>query len=133
MTQHMKRKVLLFPILAPALLAACVSQSRYDDLQAQYRQLQQQNATLTAQVAADKTQICRPSGAIKYTVNSVLLFPAGGFEMRERRKQIIANIATNLRPTQHNKGQETDCPDNKPGSVPLAPERSNANQHPAQA
>ena len=34
MTHDLKRKVLLFPLLAPALLAACVSQSKYDDLQA---------------------------------------------------------------------------------------------------
>ena len=84
MTYHLKRGVLLLPLMAPVLLSACVSQSRYDDLQAQYKQLQQQNATLTAQVAADKAQICRLAGAIKYTVNSDLLFTSGGWDMSER-------------------------------------------------
>jgi chemotaxis protein MotB len=128
MTQHMKRKVLLFPILAPALLAACVSQSRYDDLQAQYRQLQQQNATLTAQVAADKTQICRLAGAIKYTVNSDLLFPSGGFEMSERGKQIIANMAAKLAPTQQNKVLVSGYTDNKPVGAALARQGITSNQ-----
>jgi len=60
--------------LATLMLGACVSQSAYDALQAQNQQLQ-------AQVAADKAQICRLQGAIKYTVNSDLLFPSGGWQM----------------------------------------------------
>ena len=70
--------MLLFPLVAPVLLSACVSQSKYDQLQAQYQQVQQQNAALSNQVAADKAQICRLQGAIKYTVNSDLLFRPGG-------------------------------------------------------
>jgi chemotaxis protein MotB len=58
-------------------LSACVSQSKYDELQAQYQQLQQQHSALSAQVAADRAQINRLQGAIKYTVNSDLLFPSG--------------------------------------------------------
>jgi len=60
--------------LTALMLGACVSQSAYDALQAQNQQLQ-------AQVAADKAQICRLQGAIKYTVNSDLLFPSGGWQM----------------------------------------------------
>ena len=114
MTNDLKRKVLLFPLLAPLLLPACVSQGRYDDLQAQYRQLQQQNATLTAQVAADKTQICRLAGAIKYTVNSDLLFRPGDWQMAERGKQIIAGFAAKLAPTQQNKILVSGYTDNAP-------------------
>ena len=128
MTHDLKRKVLLFPLLAPALLAACVSQRTYDDLQAQYRQLQQQNTALTAQVAADKTQICRLSGAIKYTVNSDLLFPSGGFEMSERGKQIIANMAAKLAPTQQNKVLVSGYTDNKPVGPALARQGITSNQ-----
>ena len=62
MTHDLKRKVLLFLLLAPVLLSACVSQSTYDQLQAQYRQVQQENVALQTQVAADKTQICRLAG-----------------------------------------------------------------------
>src|SRR5277367_1954046 len=86
--------------LAALLLSACVSQSKYDELQTQAQQLQQQNAQLSSQVAADRTQITRLQGAIKYTVNSDLLFPPGGWEMSAEGKQVIAKLASQLAPTQ---------------------------------
>src|SRR5215472_15596460 len=100
MAYNLRRSVPLFSLMASALLSACVSQSTYDQLQAQYQQLQQQNAALSAQVAADKTQICRLQGAIKYTAESDLLFPSGGWQMGDRGKQIIATMAVKLAPTQ---------------------------------
>jgi len=114
MTYGLKRGVLLFPIVAPVLLSACVSQSSYDALQAQYQQAQQQNAALSAQVAADKAQICRLQGAIKYTVNSDLLFRPGDWQMAERGKQIIAGFAAKLAPTQQNKILVSGYTDNAP-------------------
>ncbi|HMD63141.1 MAG TPA: hypothetical protein VKF83_04095, partial [Stellaceae bacterium] len=75
--------------LTALLLSACVSQSKYDELQAQYQRAQQQNSALSSQVAADKAQICRLQGAIKYTVNSDLLFASGGWQMSDAGKQII--------------------------------------------
>jgi chemotaxis protein MotB len=114
MTYGLKRGVLLIPLMAPVLLGACVSQSKYDQLQAQYQQAQQQNSALSAQVAADKTQICRLQGAIKYTVNSDLLFPSGSWEMREQGKQIIANMASKLAPTQQNHVLVSGYTDNAP-------------------
>jgi chemotaxis protein MotB len=89
-------------LLATLLLSACVSQSKYDELQAQAQQLQQQNTQLSTQVAADRAQITRLQGAIKYTVNSDLLFPPGGWEMSGDGKQIIAKLASQLAPTQQN-------------------------------
>ena len=114
MTYGLKRGVLLLPLIAPVLLSACVSQSKYDQLQAQYQQAQQQNSALSAQVAADKAQICRLQGAIKYTVNSDLLFPSGSWEMREQGKQIIANMAAKLAPTQQNHVLVSGYTDNAP-------------------
>jgi chemotaxis protein MotB len=114
MTYDLKRGILLLPLMAFALLSACVSQSTYDQLQAQYQQLQQQNATLTSQVTEDKAQICRLQGAIKYTVNSDLLFPPGGWEMSDRGKQIIASFAAKLAPTQQNKILVSGYTDNAP-------------------
>jgi chemotaxis protein MotB len=114
MTYGLKRGVLLFPLLAPVLLSACVSQSKYDDLQAQYQRTQQQNAALSNQVAADKAQICRLQGAIKYTVNSDLLFRPGDWHMAERGKQIIAGFAAKLAPTQQNKILVSGYTDNAP-------------------
>jgi chemotaxis protein MotB len=125
MTYDPKRGVLA---VAAVLLSACVSQSKYDDLEAQYRQLQQQNSALTAQVAADKTQICRLSGAIKYTVNSDLLFPSGGWDMSERGKQIIGNMAAKLAPTQQNKVLVSGYTDNKPVGPGLARQGVSSNQ-----
>ena len=114
MTYGLKLGVLLFSLVASVLLSACVSQSSYDALQAQYQPAQQQHAALSNQVAADKAQICRLQGAIKYTVNSDLLFPSGGYQMSDRGKQIIAGFAAKLAPTQQNKILVSGYTDNAP-------------------
>ena len=100
--------------LTVLMLSACVSQSSYDALQAQYQQVQQQNSKLSAQVAADQAQICRLQGAIRYTVNSDLLFPSGGWQMSDRGKQLIAGFAAKLAPTQQNKILVSGYTDNAP-------------------
>jgi chemotaxis protein MotB len=91
-----------------------VSQSKYDDLEAQNQQLHQQNAAMSQQIVADKTQIGRLQVAIKYTVNSDLLFPSGGWKISERGKQIIAKLAAKLAPTQQNKIIVNGYTDNAP-------------------
>jgi chemotaxis protein MotB len=128
MTHGLKRGVLMLPLMASVLLSACVSQSTYDALQAQYQQLQQQNATLSNQVAVDKAQICRLQGAIKYTVNSDLLFPSGGYQMSDRGKQIIAGFAQKLAPTQQNKILVSGYTDNAPIGPALARQGITSNQ-----
>jgi len=105
-----------------------VSQSKYDDLQAQYHQLQQQNSALQQQVAADKTQICRLAGAIKYTVNSDLLFPSGKWQMTDRGKQIITTMAAKLAPTQQNKILVSGYTDNAPIGPALERQGVTSNQ-----
>jgi len=114
MIYGLKCGALLGALVAPVLLSACVSQSRYDELQAQYQQVQQQNSQLSAQVAADKTQICRLQGALRYTVNSDLLFPPGGWQMNDRGKQVIASLSAKLAPTQQNKILVSGYTDNAP-------------------
>ena len=114
MAYGLKRGVLLFPLVAPILLSACVSQSKYDVPQSQYDALQAQNQQLQAQVAADQQHIARLQGAIKYTVNSDLLFRPGGWEMSDRGKQIIAGFAAKLAPTQQNKLLVSGYTDNAP-------------------
>jgi chemotaxis protein MotB len=128
MTHSLKRGILLFSLTASVFLSACVSQSSYDQLQAQYQQAQQQNAALSAQVASDKAQICRLQGAIKYTVNSDLLFPSGGWQMSDRGKQIIANMATKLAPTQQNKILVSGYTDNAPIGPALQRQGITSNQ-----
>jgi chemotaxis protein MotB len=123
-----KLRVLLLPLMGSTLLSACVSQSAYEQLQAQNQQLQQQNSALSAQVAADKAQICRLQGAIQYSVNSDLLFPPGSSQMSDRGKQIISNMAAKLAPTQQNKILVTGYTDNAPIGPALQREGITSNQ-----
>jgi chemotaxis protein MotB len=129
MTYGLKRGARLLPLMAPIFLSDCVVwQSKYDALQAQTQQLQQQNATLSAQVAADKAQISRLQGAIKYTVNSDLLFSPGGWQIRPRGKQIITSLAAKLAPTQQNKILVNGYTDNAPIGPELQREGITSNQ-----
>ena len=128
MTFKMRYSAGLLPLIGSVLLSACVSQSAYDQLQAQNQQLQQQNSALQAQVAADKAQLCRLQGAIKYTVNSDLLFPSGSWQMSDRGKQIISNMAAKLAPTQQNKILVSGYTDNAPIGPALQREGITSNQ-----
>lgn len=76
-------------ISIPLLAAGCVSQSKYDALKSQNEQ--------------QAAEIARLQGAIKYTVNSDLLFSSGGWQMSPQGQQIIARLASKLAPTQQNK------------------------------
>ncbi len=76
MTHPAKSRVTAIALLSTTFLTGCVvSQSDYDALQAKNNQLQQQ-------VAADQQQIARLQGAIKYTVNSDLLFAPGSWKIK---------------------------------------------------
>src|ERR1700686_1640448 len=81
MTNSMKRQILVGPVLSALVLTGCVSPSNYDALKAEKQQCQQQVASLQAQVADNEAQISRLQGAIKYTVNSDLLFASGSWQM----------------------------------------------------
>ena len=96
MTHPAKSRVAAIALLSTTFLTGCVVwQSDYDALQAKNDQLQQQ-------VAADQQQISRLQGAIKYTVNSDLLFAPGSWKIRPQGEQVIANLAKKLAPTQQN-------------------------------
>ncbi len=92
--------LVLGTLLSATVLTGCVSQGKYDALQSQYQTLQKQNQDLSTQVAAEQAQVSRLQGAIKYTVNSDLLFAPGSWQMSARGQQIIAKMAKNLVPTQ---------------------------------
>jgi chemotaxis protein MotB len=128
MIYGLKRGAVVSALVAPVLLSACVSQGKYDELQAQYQQAQQQNSQLSAQVAAGKAQICRLQGAIKYTVNSDLLFPSGAWQMSNDGKQIIAKMASQLAPTQQNKIVVSGYTDNAPIGSALQRQSITSNQ-----
>src|SRR5687767_6605463 len=117
MTFGLRRGALLLSLIVPVFLSACagdVSQSKYDgvvaenqqlqsqnqQLQSQNQQLQGQNQQLQQQVAAGQQHIDRLQSAIKYTVNSDLLFPSGDWEISDAGKDVIAKVAKVLAPQQ---------------------------------
>ena len=96
-----------FP-LAALLLSACVSQSAYDELQAQNQQLQQQNQQLQAQLAALQRETT-------FVEAGDYLFPSGGFELSPGGKAELANnIAPKLRGLQNAKVVVYGYTDNAP-------------------
>lgn len=110
----MKHRLVVGPVLSALLLGGCVSQSSYDTLQAQNQQLQQQVSTQSAEIAAARAQIGRLQGAIKYTVNSDLVFPSGGWQMSNEGKKIIASFAVKLAPSAQNRIVVNGYTDNAP-------------------
>jgi len=115
-------------LVSSLVLAGCVSRSDYDALQAQYQQSQAQNQQLQAQNQQLQQQVGRLQGAIKYTVNSDLLFPSGGWQMSRQGQQIISRLAQKLAPTQQNKLVITGFTDNTPIGPALQREGVTSNE-----
>ena len=116
-----KGGLIIGSVLSAAILTGCVSKSDYDALQAQNQQLQQQ-------VAAQSAQISRLRGAIKYTINSDLLFPSGDWQMSPEGQQIIAKMAVKLAPSQQNKIVVDGYTDNTPIGLELRRQGITSNQ-----
>jgi chemotaxis protein MotB len=139
MAWGLKRRVLFLLCGAAVLLAGCVSKGKYNDLEAkytalqgqyttlqgQYQQLQQASAaqasrsaaelaTLKKELAADKVHVSRLQDAIKYTVNSDLLFRPGSWEMSKQGQEVIAKLAPRLAPFQQSKIVVNGYTDNAP-------------------
>jgi chemotaxis protein MotB len=146
MTLGLQRSVLLLLCAASALLAGCVSQGKYDELegkynalqgqynqlqgqygqlQGQYGQLQQASAAQAAKSSADiaalkkeidagKVHVSRLQNAIKYTVNSDLLFRSGSWEMSPQGQELIAKLVPQLAPFQQSKLVVNGYTDNAP-------------------
>jgi len=139
MTLGLNRSVLLLLCVASVLLAGCVSQGKYDDLEGKYTQLQGQYtqlqgqytqqqqasaaqaaqsaagmAALKKEIDAGKVHVSRLQGAIKYTVNSDLLFRSGSWEMSPQGQEVIAKLAPRLAPFQQAKLVVNGYTDNAP-------------------
>jgi len=122
MTNLGRHCLTIVSLLSTTLLTGCVVwKSDYDTLQAQNQQLQQQ-------AAADKRQISRLQGAIKYTVNSDLLFAPGSWQMKPQGQQVIASLAKKLAPTQQNHMMVSGYTDNAPIGRGLRQEGVSSNQ-----
>jgi chemotaxis protein MotB len=121
-THPAKSRVTAIALLSTTFLTGCVVwQSDYDALQAKNDQLQQQ-------VAADQAQISRLQGAIKYTVNSDLLFAPGSWKIKPQGESVIANLAKKLAPTQQNHLIVSGYTDNAPIGPALKREGVTSNQ-----
>ena len=107
MTPARKYRVLAFALGAPFALAGCVSQNQYDQVVAQNQQLQQQ-------LTASQAHVNRLQGAIRYTVNSDLLFPSGSWQMSADGKDVIAKMAKKLAAEQQDKLVVNGYTDNAP-------------------
>jgi chemotaxis protein MotB len=117
-----KHRLAIVSLLSTTLLTGCVVwKSDYEALQSQNQQLQQQ-------IAADQQQISRLQGAIKYTVNSDLLFAPGSWEIKPQGQQVIANLAKKLAPTQQNHLVVSGYTDNAPIGPALKQQGVTSNQ-----
>jgi chemotaxis protein MotB len=103
----LKRGVQFLPLVAPLLLTNCVWKSDYDALQAQNNQLKQQ-------VAAQQQEISQLQGAIKYTVESDLLFASGSYQVSQQGQSLVASFTQKLAPIQRSKIIVTGFTDNQP-------------------
>jgi chemotaxis protein MotB len=135
----LQRRVRFLLCVAAVLCAGCVSQGKYDDLegkyttlqrqytelQGQYTQQQQASAAQAAKSAADiaalkkeidagKVHVSRLQNAIKYTVNSDLLFRSGSWEMSKEGQEVIAKLVPQLAPFQQAKLVVNGYTDNAP-------------------
>ena len=104
----------MLPLIALFPLSACVSKSAFEELQAQNQQLQAQNQQLQSQVSAQQAQVARLQGAIKYTVNSDLLFRPGSWDISADGEKIMARMASQLASTQQNPLVVNGFTDNAP-------------------
>ena len=112
MTPVRKFRVLAFALGAPFALAGCVAQSQYDQVVAQNQQLQQQ-------LSASQAHVTRLQGAIRYTVNSDLLFRSGSWQMSADGKDVIAKMAKKLAADQQDKLVVNGYTDNAPVGAAL--------------
>ena len=121
-------RVAVLSVFVPLALAGCVSKSKYEDLEAENQRLQQQLASASAQVSASQAQVSRLQNAIKFTVNSDLLFASGGWQMSAAGKDIIAKFTARLAQTQQNKLVVNGYTDNAPVGRELQREGITSNQ-----
>lgn len=99
----MKHRYVWGTLLVGIALTGCVTKSKYQALEAQNAQLQQELAVERGELAADQQQITRLEGAIKYTVESDLLFPSGSWQLSKEGKDTLGKLAKKLAPSQQNK------------------------------
>jgi chemotaxis protein MotB len=93
--------------LAALVLAACVSQSAYNEQASQLEQAQ-------AQVAAQQAQIARMQAGNKWVMAGDLLFPQGGYQLSAAGQAALSQHAAQLKSAQNVKIVVYGFTDNTP-------------------
>jgi chemotaxis protein MotB len=82
--------------LTALMLTGCVSQSDYDQLQAQYQQSQAENAQL-------KSEIAKSQAEQKWVVAGDVLFPEGGYQLSSGGEVALNQYVSKLKDLQNTK------------------------------
>ena len=85
----MKQGFIALSIAALALLSACVSQNKYNQLDQAYTQLQQA-------YQGDEVEIRQLQGELRITIRDKILFPEGGYRLNTQAQQVLAKMAPTL-------------------------------------
>ena len=109
---HKTLKKLLFTsaVATLTLLNGCVSETKYNDLNAQYQQLQ-------GEFSADQAKIELLEGELKITLLDKVLFSEGGFKLNAPSKKILSKLIPTLTGLQQTKIIVNGYTDN----VPIGP------------
>ncbi len=81
-------------VLAAPLLAGCVSEQRYNQLQTAYNQLQ-------ARYSADEATIQLLEGRLKVTMSDRILFSSGGYHIDNRAREALGKMIPTLQGLQN--------------------------------
>jgi chemotaxis protein MotB len=110
--KSVQRATMAFTLLVS--VAGCVSQQKYDALQARYDAL---NQRMSSEISAKEMHIDRLQNAIRVTVNDQLLFPSGDWQMPAQAQQTMGKMIPILAPMQQTKITVNGYTDN----VPIGP------------
>ena len=87
--RFMKQGFIALSVAALALLSACVTQSKYNQLDQAYSQLQQA-------YQGDEVEIRQLQGELRITIRDKILFPEGGYRLNAKAEQVLAKMAPTL-------------------------------------
>ena len=96
-----------FLALAALVLAACVSQSAYNEQASQLQQTQ-------AQIAAQQAEIAKMQAENRWVMAGDLLFPEGGYELSAAGQAALSQYVSQLRSLQNSKVVVYGFTDNLP-------------------
>lgn len=117
----------LIPVFALLLIAGCVPQQQYQQEVTQVQQLQylngtyqQLNQSLQSEVAANQVQIKQLQNRLQVTMVNAILFPEGGWELRQPGQQELSKVVPALQGVSGKQIVIEGYTDNLPIEEPLA-------------